>query len=116
MNEVSLSRQLARWSLQLRYDDLPREVVECAKRFLYDSMGCAFGGYGTEDVRIMLGFSLLYARLLELARHDLGIQHVHLATVCADIQGVSHKAENSTGSEGKLQMKNEPHGSCQADN
>jgi len=48
----SVSRRLAEWSVALRYDDLPPDVVECAKRFLYDSVGCAFGGYRSADVRI----------------------------------------------------------------
>ena len=48
----SVSRTLAEWTTALRYEDLPAEVVECAKRFLYDSIGCAFGGYRAEDVRI----------------------------------------------------------------
>jgi 2-methylcitrate dehydratase len=49
---TGVSRQLAEWSHGLRYEDLPGEVVECAKRFLFDSIGCAFGGYGSEDVKI----------------------------------------------------------------
>ena len=48
----TVSRRLAEFSVALSYDDLPREVVECAKRFLYDSIGCAFGGYGSDDVHI----------------------------------------------------------------
>ena len=48
----SVSRTLAEWSGALKYEDLPADVVECAKRFLYDSIGCAFGGYQTDDVRI----------------------------------------------------------------
>jgi 2-methylcitrate dehydratase len=50
----SVSRELAEWSQRLRYEDLPPEVVECAKRFLFDSIGCAFGGYGSEDVEIAM--------------------------------------------------------------
>jgi 2-methylcitrate dehydratase len=48
----SVSRAIAEWSHSLRYEDLPADVVECAKRFLFDSIGCAFGGYASEDVRI----------------------------------------------------------------
>jgi 2-methylcitrate dehydratase len=48
----SIARTLAEWSTALRYEDLPPEVVACAKSFLYDSIGCAFGGYRTEDVGI----------------------------------------------------------------
>ncbi len=49
----SLSRQIAKFSLGLKYDDLPLEVVNEVKRFLYDSIGCAFGGYTTHDVNIV---------------------------------------------------------------
>lgn len=48
----TINRTLAQWSHRLEYEDLPGEVVECAKRFLYDSIGCAFGGYRSEDVAI----------------------------------------------------------------
>ncbi len=54
MVDLSLSRQLARFALELKFEDLSPEVVTCAKRFIFDSMGCAFGGYGTEDVKITL--------------------------------------------------------------
>ena len=48
----TVSRRLAEFTHQLSYDDLPKPVVECAKAFLYDSIGCAFGGYRSEDVRM----------------------------------------------------------------
>jgi len=48
----TVSRRLAEWSSSVRFEDLPDDVVACAKSFLYDSIGCAFGGYGTDDVRI----------------------------------------------------------------
>jgi 2-methylcitrate dehydratase len=47
---------MARFSGSLRYDDLSPEAVELAKRFLLDSIGCAYGGRKTEDVKIMLHF------------------------------------------------------------
>ncbi|MFQ5865987.1 MAG: MmgE/PrpD family protein [bacterium] len=49
----SISRQIANFALRLRYEDLPAEVVTEVKRFLYDSVGCAFGGYATHDVTIV---------------------------------------------------------------
>ncbi|MFC1480917.1 MmgE/PrpD family protein [Candidatus Neomarinimicrobiota bacterium] len=49
----SISRQLARFTLDLQYDDLPEKVVHEVKRYLYDSIGCAFGGYYTKDVQLM---------------------------------------------------------------
>ncbi|MFQ6615486.1 MAG: MmgE/PrpD family protein [Fidelibacterota bacterium] len=49
----SLSRIMARFSVELTYEDLPQEVVHEVKRFLYDSLGCAYGAYRTEDVTIV---------------------------------------------------------------
>ncbi len=51
--ETSLSRQMARFALELQYTDLPPDVVREVKRYLYDSVGCAFGGFNTRDVQIM---------------------------------------------------------------
>lgn len=49
----SISRQMARFAINLKYDDLPEKVVLEVKRFLYDSLGCAYGGYKTDDVKIV---------------------------------------------------------------
>jgi len=49
----SISRQIAEFAIKLKYEDLPEEVVYEVKRFLYDSIGCAFGGYHTKDVNII---------------------------------------------------------------
>ncbi|NQU67759.1 MAG: MmgE/PrpD family protein [Candidatus Marinimicrobia bacterium] len=51
--EKSISRQIAEFALNLKYEDLPTEVVHEVKRYLYDSVGCAFGGYHTKDVNIL---------------------------------------------------------------
>jgi len=53
--EKTISQQMAEFAVALRYEDLPGEVVEEVKRFLYDSIGCAYGGYHTEDVAILRG-------------------------------------------------------------
>ena len=45
---------MAEFALELQYDDLPSEVIEEVKRFLYDSVGCALGGFNTHDVKAML--------------------------------------------------------------
>ncbi|RKY47932.1 MAG: MmgE/PrpD family protein, partial [Candidatus Neomarinimicrobiota bacterium] len=37
----------------LKYEDLPEEVVGQAKRFIYDSVGCALGSMKTRDVNII---------------------------------------------------------------
>lgn len=49
----SISRQIARFALALKFEDLPADVVNEVKRFVYDSIGCAFGGYKTHDVQIV---------------------------------------------------------------
>jgi len=49
----SLARQISRFALGLKYEDLPSNVVHEVKRYLYDSIGCAYGGYSTHDVEIV---------------------------------------------------------------
>lgn len=51
--DKSISRQMAEFALGLKYEDLPENVVNEVKRYLYDSVGCAFGGYHTKDVNIL---------------------------------------------------------------
>ncbi len=51
--EKSISRQIAEFSVGLKYNDLPEDVINEVKRFLYDSIGCAYGGYHTKDVKIL---------------------------------------------------------------
>ncbi len=48
----TLTRALAEWSSALRYDDLTPDAIAAAKAFLYDSLGCAFGGARVHDSRI----------------------------------------------------------------
>ncbi|MCB2201821.1 MmgE/PrpD family protein [bacterium] len=48
-----LSQQIAEFAVGLKYRDLPSEVVHEVKRYLYDSVGCAYGGYHTKDVNIL---------------------------------------------------------------
>jgi 2-methylcitrate dehydratase len=48
-----LSRQIAEFAVRLKYKDLPDKVVQEVKRYLYDSVGCAYGGYHTKDVSII---------------------------------------------------------------
>ena len=50
---TTISRKLARFALDLTYEDLPEEVVYQVKRFLFDSIGCAYGGYKTRDVSVV---------------------------------------------------------------
>jgi 2-methylcitrate dehydratase len=52
--EGFISRTLADWACSLTYESLPERVVEAAKLFWYDSLGCALGGSRQEDARILL--------------------------------------------------------------
>ncbi len=45
---------IARWACNLKYEDLTPESIDAAKRFLYDTLGCALGGYQAHDVKIFL--------------------------------------------------------------
>ena len=49
----SISRSISEFAVKLKYNDLPCDVIEEAKKFLYDSVGCAFGGSSTKDVKII---------------------------------------------------------------
>lgn len=51
--EKTISQQIAEFAVHLKYEDLPEKVVTEVKRYLYDSIGCAYGGYHTKDVNIM---------------------------------------------------------------
>jgi 2-methylcitrate dehydratase len=51
--DKSVSRQIAEFALGLKFEDLPTEVVTEVKRYLYDSIGCAYGGYHTKDVNVL---------------------------------------------------------------
>ncbi|PLX31343.1 MAG: MmgE/PrpD family protein [Ignavibacteria bacterium] len=51
--EKSISRQIAEFSIGLQYEDLPENVVYEVKRYLYDSIGCAYGASHTRDVSII---------------------------------------------------------------
>jgi 2-methylcitrate dehydratase len=41
--QKSISRQIAEFAVDLKYEDLPDDVIFAVKRFLYDSIGSAFG-------------------------------------------------------------------------
>jgi 2-methylcitrate dehydratase len=49
----SISRQIAEFAINLKYEDLPNEVINEVKRYLYDSIGCAIGSVNTSDVNII---------------------------------------------------------------
>jgi 2-methylcitrate dehydratase len=50
----TVTARMSRWAAGLNYQQLSREAVYQAKRFLLDSIGCALGGYQQHDVKIAL--------------------------------------------------------------
>ncbi|UCD63916.1 MAG: MmgE/PrpD family protein [Candidatus Zixiibacteriota bacterium] len=51
--DKTISKQIAEFAIHLNYEDLPDNVINEVKRYLYDSVGCAYGGYHTKDVNIL---------------------------------------------------------------
>ncbi|MBU2507791.1 MAG: MmgE/PrpD family protein [Bacteroidetes bacterium] len=51
--EKSFARIISEFAVGLKYEDLPKEVIHEVKRYLYDSIGCAYGGYHTKDVNMI---------------------------------------------------------------
>ena len=51
--DKSIARQIAEYSVELKFGDLPNEVIHEVKRYMYDSIGCAYGGYHTKDLNII---------------------------------------------------------------
>jgi len=45
----TVSQEIAAFCAGVTYDQLPGRVVAAVKRFVYDSIGCAFGGAQTHD-------------------------------------------------------------------
>jgi len=50
----TVSQKWSEFAVRLNYEELPEEVVYQAKRFLFDTIGCALGGYQVEDPQIYL--------------------------------------------------------------
>jgi len=53
----SLSGQMAKFAIDLQYQDIPDESIWEAKRFLIDSMGCALAAVNNEDMAAMYRFT-----------------------------------------------------------
>ncbi len=53
--EKTISRRLAEFVYNLKFDDIDSESIRHAKRFLFDTIGCALGGHRAEDCKISLG-------------------------------------------------------------
>ena len=54
---TTVVEQLAAYACALRYDDLPPEVVQQAKRLIVDTVGCALGGSKAAPVVIARGIA-----------------------------------------------------------
>jgi 2-methylcitrate dehydratase len=53
-DQVSLAETLARYATELRYEDLPEDVIRIARRSILDTVGCAFGGYAAGPSKIAI--------------------------------------------------------------
>ncbi len=47
----TVAEDIARWLVELRYEQIPPDVIARAKRVLLDTLGCALGAIGAEPVR-----------------------------------------------------------------
>jgi 2-methylcitrate dehydratase len=52
----SISEKMAKFALDLEYDDIPPDAIHHAKRFLMDSLGCALLAVRNEDMLAMLRY------------------------------------------------------------
>ena len=52
--QVTVAETLARQAMDLRWEDLPPEVVRTAKRTILDTLGCAIGGWRSGPSRIAI--------------------------------------------------------------
>jgi 2-methylcitrate dehydratase len=51
--DKSIARRIAEFAVNLKYEDLPERVIHEVQRYLYDSIGCAYGASHTKDVNII---------------------------------------------------------------
>lgn len=49
----TVTEQLAEFTARVRYEDLSADAIHHVKRFLWDSLGCAYGGLTTRDAEMM---------------------------------------------------------------
>ncbi len=53
---LTISEKLAKYVIDIQYEQLPEVVVRQAKRCLLDSLGVTFGGYASDSSRIVLDY------------------------------------------------------------
>ena len=49
-----ITHDIAAWATSLRFEHLSDSAIDAAKRFWFDSIGCALGGSSTHDSRILV--------------------------------------------------------------
>ena len=54
---TSLSHKMAEFAINLKFEDIPKDAVHEAKRFLLDSVGCALAAVSNEDMQAMYRFT-----------------------------------------------------------
>jgi 2-methylcitrate dehydratase len=52
--QMPLAETLARYAANLRYEDIPEDVVRFARRTILDTIGCAYGGYDAGPSKIAI--------------------------------------------------------------
>jgi 2-methylcitrate dehydratase len=50
----TITERIAKWATEIRYEHLTPDAIDAAKRFLYDTLGCALGGSQVHDCKIFL--------------------------------------------------------------
>ena len=50
----TITATMSQWAASLEFDQIGEQAVDEARRYLLDSLGCAFGGYRQEDALIAL--------------------------------------------------------------
>ncbi|GAG57721.1 unnamed protein product [marine sediment metagenome] len=53
----TISQRWAKFALELNYENIPSVALEEAKRFLLDSIGCAFSALNNKDTQSASSFS-----------------------------------------------------------
>lgn len=54
---MSITRRMAEFAINLKYEDIPEVSIKEAKRFLLDSVGCALAAVNNEDMAAMYRFT-----------------------------------------------------------
>src|SRR5512139_3342984 len=50
---MTIARDLAKYALGIKYEDLPKEVIHEAKKVVLDAVGCAIGAFPSQTSKII---------------------------------------------------------------